>query len=373
MAEELSFLENLPLEMQCKILSGPLTLQQYLTTRLISPDVENVVNNCLTSLISEDDQGFLSPELILSLKRIQVISPEYPIRITQERHLFELAQHPTLVEASFDLTLLQPYERIFTLVTKFFDKYHTLGNECQDCRGRYSFGFFIIRNGKKQDIIQVTEGHLLTSNLQDYSIEGIPLFYRQLGINVPVCEYIADLNYSLVGIQGLLCLSRLSLILEVKFIRESTKEIGKYFERTFVTSVMVPQITEYTISYPKETSYYRDFFNRVIRLIELRKLVYPQVTSFLPFPFGSNTYAINSIKRAFPNLTTIHLILPSMTGVIRIGTRVYSKIARDFLMNYQKIVLVNDKNKTPDQKFYLGLFPEELWPRITFTESNWAK
>ena len=369
---ELSFLGNLPYDIQCKILTGPLTLQQYLAARTVSLGIADVVDDCLESLVSEDEERIILPRLVLEMKRIQTISPDYPIVITKEGQLIALAKHKTLVEASFDLTKLVAYtETILPFVINFFNFYETLGNTCQDCQGRYSFTFFIYIDNERHDIVQVTEGSLV---MRDF-IKTRPwkTFYRDLSKKVPVCEYIGDIDYNLVGINNLPCLNKLTLILTEDNIKELKNRKGLIFNRGMIRSEIIKssQIKEYYISYPKHSGttpnfYYRDFFNPLMYLLLTGKDVYPDITTFFPISFSIGD--IENLRNIFPNLTSIWVTRSFLDRSRKQGF--VMEINRQ-LMKYQEIVIVNDLIESLDENYYLEIFPKELRDRITFVESDW--
>ena len=355
--DDLSFLLDLPPELQCKILKGPLTFNEYLNIKSTSIQLGNMVNDCLEELISEGYFQYLQPNIVSSMKRIQTITPRCLIVIHDEEELYQLAHHPTLKRATFYLDALMKERSIYSLIGGFFNRYPTFGNSCQDCQERYSFTFQVgdVDFGKS---ITVSEGGLdITLAI---SAEETPEFYRDIAERVPICQYRGFIEGHIRGIGNLPCLSKFLFVVDPGY------GYPNRYARLFLEEVMTPHIIkEYFAAYSEnfDVGIYHRFISQLKRLIVDRKIIFPEVTTFFPI----NILDTGSIKRYFPNLTSIAITLSSIR---KIASWKVNGIIRRTLMSYPSIILVNDLSQDLDENYYLKIFPEELHNRITFVDSN---
>ncbi len=378
-----SYFDVVPRDVLCQVVSDTMTLDKYLNLRRVSQKTTQQVNQCLRHLDSEGEEGYLFADLVREMQVIETISPNYPVYIQDVADLLYLAQHPTLHEATFDLSDLgDDIETFLTAITEFFGFYSGFGTACQDCQDRYAFTF--VRSFEPLSFIQVTEGTLRIQDIpfaepELHSQANVPYnpetflardnpfdaFYQEIGHLVPICELIGTLNENLTGIHHLPCLTKISLMADLSYglIYNSGPKNGyNYypFYAWFIDNVMLPNITEYYYSYPKEVingQHFGSFSNTLLRILNDSPKTYPQVTTFLPIYFDE----IPEVQRIFPNLTSIWIALVSL------------KYARQpqLLDKYQKIVIVIDWNGLLDQQSYIDMFPAHLRDRITFIDSDW--
>ena len=352
-------LPNLPREIQCMIFKGPMTLQDFLSFQQVS-QIEDILFSCIEELISKGDEETLSLDTVLSMERIRAISPEYPIIIDDQNKVADLAEHPTLREAVFDLTDLKGGQILPDIATLFFSKYRTFGNKCQDCQERYNLTFFIQDNDFR--LIQVTEGSLKMYNLLDITRDSLHKLYTILNKKVPICEYTGDLNNHLYDLNIFPCLTRINLRYDPNFVDIDEPENNYEY-------ILIENTKEYYLSWPKKLSVDVDidyrrkaayFIQGLLDYFDDNRYVYPQVTTF--FPIVYRTYRdVDVLKEIFPNLTSIWLIAEYLPPY---------EVDADF-SDYNEIVIVNQLPTPFDRNYYLQLFKPEDRGKIIFSESDW--
>lgn len=383
----LPYLETLPIDVLCQVLTDTMTLHEYLVLRKTSQKTTQQANRCLRHLVSDGQEGQLFPEIVLEMSFIETISPDYPILIQDVADLLFLANHPTLHEATFDLTELGDNLSTFlTAIVEFFGLYPGFGTTCQDCQGRYSFTF--IRTFEPLSFIQVAEGSLTVRdipygstihhrgdvyyNRELFLAQEDPFdpFFREIGHLVPVCEVIATLNENITGIKHLPCLRKLSLVVDLTYrdvyyaYQNRTYAYFPFYD-WFVDNIMSLNIEEYYISFPKAIGDGRDFGYFIRALIPTLlnyRIVYSKVKTFFPIYLDD----LNKIKTVFPNLTSIWL--DSWGLEFSHNPQLTTQLG-----NYDEIVVVRTTKNTRSEQDYLAMFPPELQDRIIFTDSDWLE
>ena len=360
---DVAYLLTLPLELQCMILGRSISLKEITLIRESSKELENILFSCLEEVVSDGDEGTFFPALVMDMKRIKVIPPEYPIYITKKHQLLRIAKHPTLQEASFDLSgLFNKFVDIVDLVLSFFSEYQTYGNTCRDCQGRYNFTFFF-RRETTYFIIQVTEGSLTFHNMGH--IYRISSLYKNLVTKVPICEFTGSLDTSLSGVAELPCLTTISL----RYNHNIAVKLAD-LPFWFYTNVMNDKIEKYNISSPKilyhpyAIGFLSTFISRLINHLDIKKINYPKVTTF--FPVICILEDIQMTRKVFPNLTSICFDFPSIRRLGQIPNIIIQEIK-----DLDEIVLFNNLNEPLNKQRYIDLFPPELHDKITFVESDW--
>ena len=251
---------KLPIDIQCEILKYPLSLHEFLALREISKDVLQRLNNC-AEILDGDGDGYLLPDLVLDMKKIRVIAPDYPIYISTWEEISTIAKHLTLREASFDISplIIDEGEDDLYVIVNYFFKNFTLSQQKSTCQGcnpshpAYRF-FFFYTNNITGDIqgIEISQGgiNLINPPLDNY--DNLTSFYKTQSRMVPICEYRGPLNEIAENIDLLPCLSRVYYKLDHRYNQEkdpfvlSEDLLSRMFSNT--------RIAEYYLSYPKATS-----------------------------------------------------------------------------------------------------------------------
>lgn len=379
-------METLPHEIQCEILKGPLTLQDFLQMRATSTRIRQILDQCLVE-IAGGEPGYLPPMIVTGLRKIEAISFDTSIYVTSYKQLLMLARHPTLRTATFDLTTLilsrspefqegpLTNKTIYDLTIGFFKTSHQVQeNGPQDCRERYNFTFVVRLN--QTYVIQVSEGRLTFINLPlfyddstdpepnptpeevDASLIGnyvhdLEDFFDELAERVPICEFVTDSNLAWFGLEKLPYLQRIYI--------NYVGEFGLYYDE-----LMPIKVAEYYVSIPKTrrlVSNVKDYDIHIVKEIidEIILLTFVNITRFLPVPIQ----AVQNIARICPNLTSLSITLSSLERGIRdidFGEEIWS---------VPVIYLVNNLLDPRDEDEYLSLFPIHLRNRISFVDSEW--
>lgn len=382
-----SYLDRIPRDILCQVVSDTMTLSDYLKLRKVSQRTIQQVNGCLRHLVAEeDDEGYLFADLVRDMQVIETISANYPIYIQDVADLLYLAQHPTLHEATFDLSDLgDEIETFLTAITEFFGFYPGFGTTCQDCQGRYAFTF--VRTWEPLSFIQVTEGSLtlrdipytstihhngdIPYNQAKFLAQYDPFdpFFQEIGHLVPICEVVATLNENITGIKHLPCLTKLTLIIDLSYLniyypyKPNTVRSEFPFYDWFVDNIMSLNIKEYYISYPKTQPNGRDFgyFTRAIETtLSNNRIVYAQITNFFPIYLDRLPY----IKKVLPNLTSIWLDSWGLQFT-------HSPQLTSQLGDYEEIVVVRTTTHTLSDEDFLKMFPLDIQDKVTFVDSDW--
>lgn len=361
----------LPLELQCEIFRGPMTLGDYLKIRSTSIAVMEGINGCLESLQDEGDEGRLDPNMVLDMTRIRTISPGYVIIISSQDDLISLANHPTLTKAVFDIEQLNLDERnIFATIISFFSAYERYGNSCQDCQGRYDFIFLL--SSEPISFIRIMEGTLQLHNFR--SEISTQEFYSSLSALVPICNYIDELNNNVYGVRQLPCRNKINL-----YFDSNNPSTSDY--KDLISEVSLVEFSEYYIAMPKVsikpdvTDIENDLYNKKIFtfLAEFNKNIkLPKTKLFFPIPLTINS--ISLLERIFPNLTSIAFTLSSIEYGLKNITanqpfRRYQEVMQA-LDKYQEIIILDDLIDPRPRQEYINFFDMRLQNRIVFTDSE---
>ena len=361
-----------PRDVRRLILKPRMTLDEFLVLRSSSKDVKDFIEDYVINLTPKEDQdekGSLFPELVIDLNKIEIISPEYPIVVSTVEQLLLLANHPTLIEAAFDVTDL--LSNLYDLVFAFFREYPTFGHECDDCQdlilgykaSGYNFTFFKEISGLEYSIIQVYEGGILIRNTPPETLEKVKIFYRDLSQFIPLCRYTGDLS-GLEGVSFVSCLNEITLTNLIRVLSRSRSDQEYLAGRVsyFLNYGLLPNVTRYDAIYPKMTPDdlalgYRPFLPAFAQGVafNLRQVQGNKITTFFPIPIE----IFPRIKNYLPNLTSIAFSLFSLQNEVRVF------VAADFA-DYETIYLVVDLDITMDQEKYIAPFPEKVRDRLVF-------
>lgn len=372
------YLLELPEEIQCYVLSGPLTLLEFLSARTTSPIILNRLNQCLQYLASPEEEGSLSPEIAMELRSIRTITPTIPISITQIKQLITLASHRTLHEASFDLTMA--LEGDFDLFSSYLLEFlrhcnKIRGNAAWDCQERYNFTLYT-KSG--DEFFQVKEGSLLV--MGDVLSSAVIAY---LLANIPVCKYQSDL----LGIHGRMTefpnLTRITMFFNSAQYEDHDLEgfyIGLSFGRWILQVLLSTTATEFfalnthdlvvrEVEDPEESAYsYDDLIGDMFQDLppvapggrQLLPLpIRPDITTFFPIPLVEGV--LQSVQRLLPGLTSIAI---TTSSVERISFHEAMALARLYLRNYPRIILVDNLDVQNSLAYYRLYFPQELHSRL---------
>lgn len=361
MEQDYSFLNLLPKHVLCEIFTYPMTLHEFLYLRKQSTITRREVEACLE--IITGDQGNLFPDLVMDLKRIRRISPDIPIIISNKADIVTLAQHPTLAEAAFDLTVIKDTSSIGDFTLSFFSNYSRANPNCEECQVSnkdYNFTFFYYDKNGEIHLIQITQGSLLFEGISSFQ----PHFAEKISKYVPICRLTTSLNPYLLHLD-LPCLQELRLIL-----METVDLKGENYDdlATYITNIRI-----FYISYSKgipgifggPPSNYQIFVTTLLRRLPKN----PNITTFLPIPF--NLDDIREAKERLPNLTSIWFTLSGFTNYLNAKTAYYIGNFIREVRQYPEIVLFNDMMYPRQREEYLNIFPKNLQERISFIESDW--
>ncbi len=353
-------LRGLPTDRQCQALRGPVSLHEYLKIRQTSQVLFKRINACLEEL-SNDEEGQIEVETVLGMKRIKKISLDSPIVMTTTENLLKLAQHPTLDEASIDLSIATEGDvnLFIELIKDFFGSYRLLPE--------HDFNFIFILDPESLAFIQVTNRSLYLYNLPE--VTTISSLYAYLGSLIAIEKYTGDLNYNLDGLLQLTNLKEVNFNLR----QEDTFVTQRKFIEWFIQTNILESAEEFYISYPQVDPHlnlwrnpYLNFNYDLMRTIENERRAYPNVKTFLPINYVDST----TVQNAFPNVTSIWL------SIVLLEIEEPQGGDLDSLFNYyQEVVIVNDTTYSTDEikERILPLFTTDLHDRITITVSNWLE
>ena len=390
MASPLANLDRLPLDIKRLIIGSSISLHNFLTLRQVSPSMKKYLEENIIALVpdqaqdgeeTEEESYLLFPALVMDLKRIEVISPNYPIIVEDAKSLRQLSRHPTLTSAAFALTDdLGPLAEATNL---FFSSYPTREPKCQQCpdQPQYNFTFFRMIDDSFS-ILQIGEGTLSVRNLPPLTRQELGYFYYEITRKVPICHYIeagSGLNY----LDHLPCLTKISLLFDAETRHGQIDDVA----RDFYQRALFPGIVEYTVSYPKvddlkkkgtpRRSRFDEFIQNLLSLFmhEIRyDLTYPDVRKFFPVPYDDEYLTI--VQEIFPNLTSISLSCDSIYS----GN---SFVEKD-LLDYPTIYLVDDLTNDLIEEFtdettgeffgrkyyFLEHIPQEFHERVVMVDSD---
>lgn len=373
---------SLPTDIQCEILKYPLSLKEFLALREKSRAVYTRLNDCV-EILDGNDRGSLFPDLVHDMKRIKRISFDYPIYISSEEELINLSQHPTLREASFDISAIvdetDNVETLYRLINVFFENYSRTQKKaiCQDCHSSdpaYRFFFFYLSIPSSEvHGIEVSEGSIFLIDPPVNNRTDLTDFYITLSDIVPICEYRGPLNEAGETIDSLPCLQRVYYKFDSRYIDEMQFIPLARGMRDRIFSV--PHITEYYASYPKIYGFLfaKPHTSGMIEAItsgaRLDNQTFLHVTQLWAIPFNR----IDWVREVFPNLIDIRISLASIHNRNGISYANYGVSFDEFvtmLDKYGKIIITNDLVHPFTIADYLKLFPDNLRNRITFEESE---
>ena len=393
-SDDISYLLTLPREIRCLIFSYPMTIQDFFSIRETSKTLKDDVEKCVEVLTDDGKDGSLEAELIISLPKISVLPVSYSINVADDAQLVELAKHPTLTEATFDLTsMITDYDvDYYQAILQFFRLYRLRGSDCHRCSdiadSRYRFTFYWhnveYKNigddeygekiqeyvGEEEHITEVSEGGIYLIN--PYIMFNAASFFPDLSKNVPICEYRGPLTYTIVDISKLPCLEK------VYFKFDYTYYISLTLLNGLTKSLLQnPNITEYYISYESdESNYYSIFIGNIVAQLTdgfSNTQQHQHIRTFFPIDWIN----IDWVVEIFPNLQSISINFPSLQFILDEikgkspgveGTLQQFNDNTSYLQNIPEINIVGNTNNNQE---IIDLFPPEFHDRITFVKSNW--
>ena len=391
---------SLPPEMQCEVLSFPMTLTQFKQYQNVSKEFQRIILSCVREINSNlVEEGSIPISTILNMSNIQTIGIEYPVVVTSIGELMALANHPTLKEVNFDVGRLvrDDKTKIYSLIVDFFNEYNKhklLPASCNDCNYTYHFTFSF--SGKKvkfdDEYIFVSNGKLILNEAPDISDEEYLDFLTNLSYKVPICYWRGTLNSNATQLSSLPCINEVYFYFDPGFVVKTF--IGNIVsgESRGIYNVLTPlldieTLTEYSINYGEQITSDPDFeesdpfddysqaIHTFVQQLGKDNISYPHVKKF--FPVVWNDVAL--LLKIMPNLEEIEITLYSLQtlyrGVIGNGDpRNFNPFGagRDYLkflsaiMDHQKIIIRADVEGGSNTNVAY-LFPQEVWPRLTYT------
>lgn len=365
-----TYLDLLPEEIRCEIYKYPTSFQSINALEAVNPGEVDIIKDCLQVLEGEDEAD-LTPDWVLSLPKIRVISNAYPILIQDGDQLIALAQKESLLEASFDLTnILNQVQEIYDyiMIFEYYAESHLdeTSSNCKNCAGdnpSYKFTFFYTDDDIH--IVEVSEGGIFLINPV---YEPVIEFYSELPNYIPICEYRGPFEDTSFGIEVLPCLEKVYF----KFILGSRLELNP--EDLLSPILGRNNVKEYFLSFKKEEiSKVNDMISIFITKEDSYTQIHPQVTTFLPVP--NPTIGLLMLK-IFPNLTSITLLPKSFrvyspgiieeVGMTR-GVPNFLEFTKR-LNNFATIYCVDDGNSKQE---LLNVFPKNIQDKVIFQEPDW--
>jgi hypothetical protein len=374
----------LPLDIQCRILSEPITPEDLSRVLLADEQLRAVAISCVTTLISSKRGEYLDAKFILGLERITSISDNIPIRIKEPQELLDLAAHPFLREATFDISSLgdDPVTGIRFFLERF--PLEPRGDCPEECPDEWTFKFkFLTKTGHA---IEITNNTLDISNYTERYKRGslhLGYFYlnQLLGSTLPICRYITFFSNDNPHLQLLPCLRELGIKINAPRLFSSERFVSDWYQEG---------ISDYYLSYPKmyynylDNSYEKDYSIVSDSLATLdgdldEDETLEHIQTFFPFNFSRFGPDLEVIHEVLPGLTSLWITLSSfeqfradyLSSYRLAGTpkAVHPKMSH--LFKYPDIVLLNDLKNPRPEKEYLEIFPEELRDCVTFLSSDW--
>lgn len=309
---DLQFFFDLPIEIQCLILSYNLnldTLNALLTSGSYYREITRSCVKYLTPdrLLDFRDIPIVQSNLILSLP--QLIKCNYPIKINTPQQLIALAHHKKLRYALFNTEALknrQSFEQFITNLPYRDMDLENLYNQYNEywflplfvqflphhlSSPKYQYIFNVEPDGSW--IIITQESLIITKNSLAKLI--LPIFSQ-----IPILQYRGAYDEKIKS--HLLALPWLK---EIR-VRRYEIELPDYivFAEKGIRVIIRGIKHVWRI---KDKRFQTSYLNRLLQFFEQKKKSYPCVTEFVPITL----YNLNDIKEVFPNLTTLHLLIQS--------------------------------------------------------------
>lgn len=363
----------LPSEIQCQILSYPLTLGEIQELSQVSQSTRDYIKTCLTSIDSADseEEGPISPDLIFRFPKLETIRGRYFIPISSYQELIQLAKHPKLRVATFVLNPLLNTNNITDVAHKFLEYLKVPSFSCQDCGEEntkptdYQFYFFYKDINNISHVIAITEYSLRFVNAP---LTSNAAFFAILNQKFPICTFDGDLDRSILDLNYLTCLRSIYLRFRAEIVAAmydlGVDTISSFFDN--------PNLEELDLAYGyDDRNLYFNFINDLIDKLESKKKKYPGIINIPIITLEILTTVLN----LFPNLRSIYISLSATQSL-------EDEDPADYMAKIQTLAEIVTKNKNFDifvvndlgsiyltnyeKDTFLNLFPAQVRNNIYF-------
>lgn len=295
MEQLFAYFTTLPIEKQCEILSFNISLPDLLSLRLSSTTILSLTNTCVQYLSPYDkttkEQTLVIANLVLELRNLKSISFNYPVMVNNLQQIIQLARHPNLTHVYFKLSRDIDFGAyIAAFLQAIDDRYKRLG--CQLCGQKGVYNYYFTQGNK---ILSLADGIFSLSNVDSIiQYDIISIHYTKF----PLCQYIGFYDpYIEASIFSGNCLHKITQLFSTNL-----------FEST-ATYLFSPNVESYNMVF--RTMNRSDFgsideMNRDFITLHKNK-IYSKVREF--YPIIANIEYITGIKRIFPNLSKLNLIV----------------------------------------------------------------
>lgn len=334
--EDLDFFKNLPLEIQCTILSYTVDLKVLTALLGSGPEYRSFTQSCVQHLAPKSGQGQEIPtDLVLSLPYL--ISTKYPVVVTTYQQLVALAQHPNLRFATFHVkdlakptsfqSFLASKPEDINVSGKYFYHYRSYwflplfirhlftDQTCDEDCSRQDDYLFTFEVSPESRII--FDSHNLRISSSTVANLVLPIF-----ATTTICSYQGHLDISMKSkLLALPCLQKI-----ITSFLDVTPEDYIDYQSNNITFTF-PTISKLWIANKINSAY----FDRIQTFFNQRQPM-PGVKNFLPITLDQ----ISELNRVFPNLKQLRLLL-----------KTHDLINFPQLAKYKKIVIYRqnpDKN-----------------------------
>ena len=313
-----------PDDIWCEILkSQPITLDDLLAIRGTSLTMYDIAMKCVKHLSGPVDDP-ISGSFVNSLETVEIIEDMYPIYVEDLQVFYLLAHHPTLYQASFDLSTVTTRDTFYGTVADFIEeKFNISTNNLCQCQTPVTFDYFFT-----DGIISLSiTNHTIVVGYTDAQVInrlGKSRFLSAISQRLPICNYIGPINDTIVtSLRNYPCLITLDI----------TPNETTFYD---ITIPLLPHLQELSVflqdvSWEDSADYYSKigFFFYQLQNGPQSNAQFPSITKLPPLP----ALQIPLVRRYFPNLKTIELIIYSLSDAI------YQPESLRDLVHYDQIII----------------------------------
>lgn len=354
----MSHWEDLPSDIHRIILTRPFSLKDFLSLSLVSSRIRQDLQQW-TRVIGDFPRPMMLIKLDLIMMMPRLERSNYLIQIDCIQQLRHLASHKSLTRITVRLhPSLSLYEAANTLI----------------------MAWFYTHRGKKLNLTFFQEHFKIQYRRNWILVESQPRFYaNQIRVTgdqlilapvhqiMPIYYYNGPFDTSVDYLTLFPLLQHINL--EVK--QRICYQVRRTILDNIINMLSIPTISTYRVRYPRyyliydymaRKPYYPYYSRCILEKLHRDNRRYRHITTMMPL--WCHEANLRCTKIIFPNLTNLYLSLYSV--------RQQGETIREYpywILDYPKIILVNDIVEILDEAKYLALFSKNIRKRISFVNS----